>query len=231
MTTYDQSQDKPMLLKAVETILANPADIKNQIYEMEKQYNEQYKHKKSQEQIRDLMCNHVIDNYSYYTAFSGGVTALAGVVPGLGTIISSLGGATADAALCMKWQIEMVMAIAVAYGRDITIEDERNLCLMIAGLGAINEASKTGAKTIGSKAFTNMLRQYLKGPALQGTKEVFKKLGVTFTRKAAEKSIPFGVGVIIGAGANKVLTKYVGSKAKDFYKVTCDETEVEVELA
>ena len=50
--------------------------------------------------------------------------------------------------------------------------------------------------------------------------EIFKKIGVTFTRKAVEKSIPFGVGVVIGFSANKGLTWYVGTKAKDFFSFT-----------
>ncbi len=63
-----------------------------------------------------------------------------------------------------------------------------------------------------------MTQQYLKGATLQAAKEIFKKFGITFTRKAAEKAIPFGVGVIIGFTANKGLTWYVGSKASDFFK-------------
>lgn len=210
-------QDKPTLLKAVELILANPNDIKKQVGDMEYQYNQRYGGKRSKDAIQDLMCEHIIKNYSYYTAFSGGVTALAGVVPGLGTVVSTLGGATADAALCMKWQIEMVMAIAAIYGRDITVEDEKLLCFMIAGLGAINDLTKQGAKAMGSKAFQNMIKQYLKGSVLLAVKEVFKKLGVSFTQKALLKAAPFGIGVIVGASANKLLTVYVGSKAKDFY--------------
>ena len=48
-------------------------------------------------------------------------------------------------------------------------------------------------------------------------KEIFKKVGITFTRKAAEKAIPFGIGVVISFSANKGLTWYVGSKARDFF--------------
>lgn len=64
-----------------------------------------------------------------------------------------------------------------------------------------------------------MIQQYLKGSTLQAVKEIFKKVGVTFTRKALEKSIPYGVGVIIGFSANKGLTWYVGKKAKDFFAI------------
>lgn len=64
-------------------------------------------------------------------------------------------GATADAALSMKYQIEMTMTMAIStvYGHNIEIEEEKRLCLIVAGLGAMNEAAKEGGKQIGSKAF------------------------------------------------------------------------------
>lgn len=215
----NQSQDdKPWLLKAIEIILAKPEDIVKEVRVIEKKYYDKYQGKKSKSKIQKIIAEHIISNYSYYTAFAGGVTALTGVIPGLGTIVATCGGASADAALSMKWQIEMTMAIAVVYGHDITIEEEKRLCFIIAGLGAINEAAKNGGKSIGSKAFIRMTQQYLRGATLQAVKEIFKKVGITFTRKAAEKAIPFGVGVVIGFAANKGLTCYVGSKALDFFK-------------
>ena len=136
-------------------------------------------------------------------------------------MIATFGGATADAALSMKYQIEMTMAIAVVYGHQITNENKKMLCLIVAGLGAINEAAKKGGKQIGSKAFIKMTQKYIQGATLQAVKEIFKKVGITFTRKAAEKAIPFGIGVLIGFSVNKGLTWYVGNKAKDFFKVYC----------
>ncbi|MCP4971363.1 MAG: hypothetical protein GY932_12325, partial [Arcobacter sp.] len=67
------------------------------------------------------------------------------------------------------------------------------------------------------KAFIRIVKENLKGPTLQAVKEIFKKLGITFTRKALEKAIPFGIGVIIGFSANKGLTWYVGTKVRDFF--------------
>ena len=149
----------------------------------------------------------------------GGASGLAGAVPGLGTVIATTGGATADLALVMKFQIEMTMVLAEIYGHDIIDEETKRLCLIIAGLGAVNEAAKEGGKKVGTKAFIKMAQQYLKGPSLQVVKEVFKKVGVTFTRKALEKAIPFGVGSVIGFSANKGMTWYVGVKARDFFKI------------
>jgi hypothetical protein len=218
-TRNENTNDKPALLKAIELVLAEPAEIMKETKATHERFKKKYGGEKTDDDIADLVAEKIISNYSYYAAFVGGATALTGVVPGLGTIIATFGGATADAALSMKYQIEMTMAIAVVYGHDITIEEEKRLCLIVAGLGAINQAAKEGGKAIGSKAFVKMTQQYLKGATLQAVKEIFKKVGITFTRKAAEKAIPFGFGVVIGFSANKGLTWYVGSKARDFFKV------------
>jgi len=212
------ADDKPALLKAIEIVLAEPENIVKEVQVISRKYYDKYEGRKTKSEIQEIITDHIISNYSYYTAFSGGATALTGVIPGLGTVVSAIGGASADTVLCMKWQIEMTMAIAVVYGHDITIEEEKRLCFIIAGLGTINEAAKEGGKAVGAKAFIKMTQQYLKGATLQAVKEIFKKVGITFTRKAAEKAIPFGVGVIIGFSANKGLTWYVGSKATDFFK-------------
>lgn len=212
-------EDKPALLKAIELILAKPSNIKKEALSLRDKYANKFEDKKTEIQIENLVVNKIISNYSYYTAFVGAGTALTGIVPGLGTVISTFGGATADAALSMKYQIEMTMAIAVVCGHDIELEEEKRLCLIVAGMGAINEAAKEGSKQIGTKAFVTMTKQYLKGASLVAVKEIFKKVGLTFTRKALEKSIPFGVGVVIGFTANKGLTHYVGKKAKGFFQL------------
>lgn len=215
--TTESEDDKPVLLKAIDLILANPRDIKKETVSLIAKFKK-INPSKSEEEIRKLVCQKIISNYSYYTAFTGGATSLAGVIPGLGTAISAFGGATADAALCMKYQIEMTMALACAYGHDILLEEEKRLCLIIAGLGTVNEAAKGGGKAVTSKAFVKMTQQYIRGATLQAVKEIFKTVGLTFSRKALEKAIPFGVGVVIGFTANKGLTWYVGTKAHDFFE-------------
>lgn len=212
-------EDKPALLKAIEIILADPKEIQKEVYTLSRQYNDKYHDKKIPDEIKNLIAKHIISNYSYFTAFTGAATSLTSVIPGIGQVISMCGGSCTDAALCMKYQIEMTMAIAVVYGHDISIEEEKRLCLIIAGLGVTSESFKKGGKQLGSAAFIKIVRQYLKGGTLTAVKEIFKKIGINFTRKAFEKSLPLGIGVIISATANKTLTWYVGCKAQDFFKV------------
>lgn len=57
-----------------------------------------------------------------------------------------------------------------------------------------------------------MLRKYLRRPILRTVKMAFSAVGVRFTRKAVEKSVPFGFGVAAGVGINYGITYYVGNQ-------------------
>ncbi|GGF56400.1 MAG: EcsC family protein [Terasakiella sp.] len=212
----EANHNKPKFLQAVEMVLAKPEDIKQETVNLLEKFKKD-KPDKTENEIRKLVSDKIISNYSYYSAFSGGTTAVTSIIPGIGTAVAITGGAAADAIACIKFQIEMTMALATVYGHDILDEEKRRLCYIIAGLGSISQAAKSGGNTIGKKAFSKLVQQHLKGATLQAVKEIFKKVGITFTRKAVEKSIPFGIGIIIGFSANKGLTWYVGSKARDFF--------------
>ena len=160
-TASDNGNDRPALLKAIEIVLADPSEIMMEARTLHEKFRSKYADDKSDDEIAALVADKIISNYSYYAAFVGGATALTGVVPGLGTVIASFGGATADAALSMKYQIEMTMALAVVYGHDITTEEKKRVCLIVAGLGAIGKAAKTvgkafkeGGKAVGRGAKT-----------------------------------------------------------------------------
>lgn len=209
--------EKPKLLQAIEIILAKPEDIQKESRQLLLKIT-RANPGKTEGEIRKAAVSKIISNYSYYSAFSGGATALTGIIPGIGTAVAISGGASADAVASMKFQIEMTMALATVYNHDILVEEEKRLCYIIAGLGAISEAAKEGGKAVGSKAFVKLVKENIKGATLQAVKEIFKRVGITFTRKALEKAIPFGIGVVIGFSANKGLTWYVGTKARDFFE-------------
>lgn len=214
-TVYD---DKPVLLKSVELVLADPEDIHQEAQFLLSKFTNAYPEVKSSE-VRDMVAGKIISSYSYYAAFIGGASSLTGVIPGLGTVIATFGGATADAALTMKYQIEMTMALASIHGHNILLEEEKRMCMIIAGMGAISESAKKAGQSAGSKALIRLSTEYLKGATLQALKDIFKKLGIIFIRKSLEKAIPFGIGVLIGFTANKGLTSYVGHKVHGFFAV------------
>ena len=171
----------------------------------------------SEEKITKTVAKSIIDKYCWLATVSGGATGLVGVIPGPWTLACAAGGAISDIAICMKIQVDMCMCLAETFGYDITTVDAQNLSFLIAGGTSIEKATAETVTKIGSKAGVRMIHTYLKGAVLQTIKEIFKKIGITFTRKALEKAAPFGIGVVIGGTANYLLTKYVGAQALKWF--------------
>ena len=91
-STNGNNNDKPKLLKAVELVLADPAEIMKETKTIYERFKKKYQDEKTDDDIADMVAEKIISNYSYYSAFVGGATALTGVVPGLGTVIATFGG-------------------------------------------------------------------------------------------------------------------------------------------
>ena len=56
--------------------------------------------------------------------------------------------------------------------------------------------------------------------ALVALQALFRRLGVVLTRKAIEKSVPFGIGVALSGTGNYALTGYVGRQAMAWFELT-----------
>jgi hypothetical protein len=210
------------LLKAVEVIAISPQEAKRLVAQFHKLHQQKYPTATEHER-QDYVARLLIKRHARIAGWIGGTTALTGVIPGIGTAIAILGGASADMALTMKVQVDMCMCLAENYGYDINSHDARNLAFLIAAGSTLQQAGVEGATVIGSKAGVKMLQQYLKGSTLIFVKEMFKRVGITFTRKALEKVVPFGVGVAIGSSANALLVKYVGGQAMDWFVIDRDQ--------
>jgi uncharacterized protein (DUF697 family) len=221
MTDETKPENESRLLKAVESIAISPQDAKALVAQYRSQVKSS-KPKASDHEIQALVADKIISRYAKMSATSGGVTALAGVIPGLGTAVAMVGGGLTDATIGMKFQVDMCMCLADTFGWDLTSEDARQLAFMIAAGGSLEKFGVEVGTALASKAGVNMVRQYLKGAALAAVKEMFKRIGITFTRKALEKAIPFGVGVVIGSAANYALTKYVGKTALGWFTTDRD---------
>lgn len=216
MTEKEDSSSS--LMKVVEAIAISPQDARIVV----KQYELQVRKAKptaSDEKIQTLVTQKIINRYSKLAATSGAATAIPGAVPGFGTMISMVGGGALDVSVCMKLQIDMTMCLGIAINNGMSNEDAKHMSYIIALFGTLEQMGSTGATRIASKAGVKMLKTYLSGTALTTIKELFKKIGITFTQKAAAKAIPFGVGIIIGGAANYALTKYVGNTARDTFLI------------
>lgn len=158
-------------------------------------------------------------------ATSGGATSLAGIIPGVGTAIAAVGGGLADVSLCMKFQIDMTMCLGIAINNKMTNEDAKHMSFVIALSGSLEQMATKNATSAASKAALKMINEHLKGATLETIKQLFKQVGINFTKTAFSKAIPFGIGVVIGSTANYALTRYVGCVARDVFALHFDGVE------
>ncbi len=225
----ESSEDKgSLLLRAVEAITISDEDASAIAEQYLSQSESKYRND-SDWAHRLRAADRIVKRYAQLAGVVGGATGLSGVIPGLGTVIAAMGGGVADTAVCMKLQVDMCKCLACVFGYDVTSEDVRHLVFLIAATGTLENRGTPLAANLASKAGVRMLRQYLKGTALQTIKQLFKRIGVTFTRKAIEKVMPFGIGVVIGGGVNYSLTRYVGSQATQWFII--DQTPPEEDAA
>jgi hypothetical protein len=209
------------LLKAVEAIAIRPEEAQKIVTKFSESARTRNPNA-SKAELRQAVAKAIVRRYSRFAATTGAATALVGVIPGLGTVLAAVGGATADAAVSMKLQVDMCMCLAALYDYDILSPEGRYVAFLIAAGGTVEHAGAPAATQLASKAGVRLIRQYLRGAVLQAVKAIFKKLGIIFTRKALEKALPFGIGVVISSTANYALTTYVGRKAVKWFDIDAE---------
>ncbi len=214
-------QNYDLIYTAVEKIAISPEDARAVV----QGYFNQIPSNVNKDTSRKMVAEKIIDRYAYLSATSGGVTSLTGIIPGLGTVASIIGGGTADVITTMKLQVDMTMCLATAYGYDITNEDAKHLTFLIAGAGAFEQITNTMGGNFASKTALKITDIYLKGATLEAVKQFFKAIGINFTKAAFKKALPFGIGLVISSSTNYALTKYVGNKALDWFVINPYEKE------
>lgn len=212
--TEIEKDDGSRLMKAVEAIAISPQDARQLVNQYQRQVREK-RPKLSDDKVLDLVVDKIISRYTKLATTSGAITSLPGTVPGVGTAISVVGGGVVDVSVCLKLQVDMVMCLAIAIQDGLSNEDAKHMSYYIALYGALEQMGSAGTTRIATKAGVRMVNRYLTGTTLLVIKELFKKIGIEFTKKAALKAIPFGIGVLVGGGANYALTKYIGKTARD----------------
>ena len=207
-----------MLFQAISSIVKSSSEIAKDAQNVLDRFTDEFGDSKRNGQVADMAADKIISTYSRKAAISGAISAAPATIPGWGTAIALTGGAGADVLITMKFQVEMVMSIATVYGEDITEKKIADDCYVIAGLVSFQ---RVGTKIFKEKAAgmtIRVLRQYLRGATLKALKEIFKMVGIVFTRKALEKIVPV-IGIPISALANLVLTRYIGKMAKKKYSM------------
>ena len=118
---------------------------------------------------------------------------------------------------CMKLQVDMCFCLAETFEYDITREDARNLALLVAAGATLEKADLEGVVKFASQAGVRLLKRYVRRAALQITTKLFEKVAIAFAGQALAKSLPFGLGVIVGSYTNYARTRRTGQQATQWF--------------
>ena len=224
---HPEEQGK-LLLNSVERILDRPDAIIAVVNEMKRKNP---RHSIPREEVWvDAVASSIVSHYSNRSAISGGMTAIPGIIPGVGTVLAAVGGALADVVLMLKYEVEMAMALTHLYGFDIRESGERQLAFLLASVNTYRvKSSRKGdpdlglvdlGLTTGTAIWKYTPREISKALLMVMTSLVLLSLPKGFFR-----AIPL-VGVVVGGSVNKVLTTRVGQFCKDQLEIRKKEAAV-----
>lgn len=140
---------------------------------------------------------------------------------GAGTGMAGLAGLPADLVLLAWVQNKLVLSIAAVYGHDMSDHTDRAAdLLMIQGVHNSRDAARRALVDLVQEASTRLIKRYLRKDVLVLVKQMFRVVGIKFTRKAVlEKAVPL-VSAPISAGVNEVSTRLLANQAIKFYDMT-----------
>ena len=160
---------------------------------------------------RREVADRLIATYSTRSAIAGGITALPAIVPGAGTLVATVGGSMVDMAWMLKHEVEMALCLTYLYGFDIRDERERWIAYALVAVGTHEARSR-------SNYFADLAEAQLEAVA-KYTPRQLSKLVLTMLGRLAVQRISRGllrgvplVGAIVGASANKLVTRSVGRR-------------------
>lgn len=154
----------------------------------------------------------------------GVVTALPGVIPGLGTaaqIAIEAGAVSADVLLMLRFMASLCYGTALLYGHDIkeNFEDEFTVVLGIwAGVVQAEKAGLAKAGRIGVNHFDTHITDRIRSRMNQKIgRELITKYGSKRGGVALGTLIPFGIGAAVGGTFNYVTINRFGKAAIDYF--------------
>ncbi|SDL57046.1 hypothetical protein SAMN04488242_2027 [Tessaracoccus oleiagri] len=201
------------LQQAVEAVAISPEDAAKLVDGYRRTFRMKFNREPESLEDKRRLAKRIIGRYATVAAGVGAATAVPGVIPGIGTVVSLLGGGAADAAITIKMQVDMCLCLVELFEAELSGEDKKHLAFVLALGGSLEQLASQGGKQAVQRIAQKLVYQYLKGPLLVTIKQLFKKLSITFTQKAAAKVLPAGIGVAFSGSTNYVLTIVVGNVA------------------
>jgi hypothetical protein len=155
-------------------------------------------------------------------AATGALSGAAAIAPGLGTMLA-IGTLTSQALYALEQEVELVLAIAIIYGHELTGSDERVVeSLFVVGVASGAVKLREGVMVAGGERLA--VAAFRRLPALavaHGSSRVLTRMlarvAVSSTARLAARVIPLAVGVAAGASFDWLTVTGLGRAAMRYY--------------
>jgi hypothetical protein len=110
----------------------------------------------------------------------------------------------------------MVVHIAAVYGHDTSDREMAAELLVLQGIYNTTEAARVALTQATKRVATRLVNTYIKGGTLVLLRQLFRYVGIRFTRTGLLKAVPF-IAIPVNAAVNEAATRSLANKAIKFY--------------
>ena len=153
---------------------------------------------------------------------TGALSGATAVIPGLGTLLA-LGAVTGQALYALEQEAELVLAIAMIYGHELTGSDARLLeALVVIGLagGGVklrDDMLVVGGQQVTVAAFRRLPHAFMARAGGRVAGRILGRLAATRAARSVVRVAPFAAGVAAGAGFDWLAVTTLGRAAIRYY--------------
>lgn len=155
-------------------------------------------------------------------AGTGAASGAAAIAPGLGTLVT-LGTSTSQALYALEQETELVLSIAIIYGRELA-DSEHQLMEALAVIGLAGGAVKlredvlvAGGRRITIAAFRRVPTAWLERATRGAVARVLGRAVLERAAAATVRTVPLAIGLAVGAGFDLVAVTLLGRAAIRYY--------------
>ena len=170
----------------------------------------------------DQLARKLIRDTRFRVAATGAASGAAAIAPGLGTLLA-LGAATSQALYALEQETELVLAIALLYGHELSDSDERMLeALVVVGIAGGSVKLKenvlvAGGERITVAAFRALPKEWLGRASSHVLVRILARIAGSRALSTVGRVAPLAIGMAVGAGFDWVAVSGLGKAAMRYY--------------
>jgi hypothetical protein len=155
-------------------------------------------------------------------AATGAASGAAAIAPGLGTLLA-LGAATSQAFYALEQETELVMAIAIIYGHELSDSDERVLeALVVVGIAGGSVKLRENVLVVGGEritvaAFRAVPKEWLGRAGGHVLGRILARVAGSRALSTVGRVAPLAIGMVVGAGFDWITVSALGRAAIRYY--------------